>query len=227
MRIYLNTTEAITDIARELKKCSSYVHTQTYQNKEISQDENFSTKEIQFFNFCILSTDDKDSMPNTHLSWLIEEFQERISPTYVNPGKAYKLRSEVWDEFLVDGKFEYSYNERIFPQLQLIIEELKRHSETRQAIIHIHDAARDTARMGKQRVPCSLSYQFMKREGKLDIIYSMRSSDFSTHFQNDIWLADELRRHLARQLNWPVGKFFMSVASLHLYKKDWDVLLNY
>lgn len=70
-------------------------------------------------------------------------------------------------------------------------------------------------------------YQFMVRDGKLDVIYVMRSSDFATHFQNDIWLADELRRYIASQLNLPIGKFIMFVSSLHIYKKDWDELKRY
>ena len=65
------------------------------------------------------------------------------------------------------------------------------------------------------------------RNGKLDVIYDMRSTDFSTHFQNDIWLADELRKHIAEQVGVPVGKFFMKANSLHIYKKDWDLLSNY
>lgn len=227
MRIYLNCQEAITDIGRELKKCATTVHTQTMQNKNIADDPDYNTKEIQAFEFCIIETTDKDSMPNVTLEWAKQEFAERISPDYVNPGEAWKLRPDVWPEFMVDGKFEYTYNERIQWQLEPIIAELKKHPDTRQAIIEVHDRAVDTERMGKIRVPCSMFYHLMIRNGKLDVIYVMRSTDFATHFQNDIWLADELRKHIAEQINVPVGKFFMFASSLHIYKKDWDKLSNY
>lgn len=227
MRIYLNCNEAITDIGRELKKCATTVHTQTMQNKQISNDPAYETKEIQAFEFCIINTDDKDKMPQATLEWLNAEFKERVSPSFTNPGEAYKLRHEVWDEFLVEGKFEYTYNERIQWQIAPVLNELRLHPETRQAIIEVHDRGVDTERMGKMRVPCSIFYQFMIRDGKLDVIYVMRSSDFATHFQNDIWLADELRRYLAYALNLPIGKFIMFVSSLHVYRKDWEVLLNY
>lgn len=227
MRIYLNCKEAITDIGRELKKCATTVHTQTMQNKYVADDPNFKTKELQAFEFCIINTDDKDEMPGVTLEWAKDEFLERVSSRKINPGKAYKIRDHVWNQFLVKGKFDYTYNMRIAYQLARVIEELEKHPETRQAIIELHYPT-DARVMGKKRVPCSMFYQFMKRDGKLDIIYVMRSSDFSTHFQNDIWLADEMRRYICKFLKgMPIGKFIMFVSSLHIYKKDWDQLTNY
>lgn len=227
MRIYLNCQEAITDIGRELKKCATTVHTQTMQNKEIADDPDYLTKEIQGFEFCIIETNDKDAMPNVTLEWAKAEFAERIAKEHLNPGYAWKLRPEVWTEFLVDGKFEYTYNERMSWQIDPVVRELVKHPDTRQAIIEIHDRGIDTERMGKMRVPCSMFYHLMIRNGKLDVIYVMRSTDFATHFQNDIWLADELRRYIAKRIDVPVGKFFMVASSLHIYKKDWDTLSNY
>lgn len=239
MRIYLNCVEAITDIGRELKKVATTVHTQTYQNKNIANDPNFSTKEIQAFEFMVINTDDKDAMPGCTLEWLKAEFKERISQNEINPGEAYKLRPEVWNEFLVEKNrdnqegfpmqvFDYTYNERISFQIQPIIDELRMHPESRQAIIEVHNNMRDLFGLGgRRRIPCSMFYQFMIRDGKLDVIYVMRSSDFATHFQNDIWQADELRRYIAAHLNLPIGKFIMFVSSLHIYKKDWEKLSNY
>lgn len=228
MRIYLNCREAIADIGRELRKCASEVHTQTYQNKEIANDPNFNTKELEFYNLCIINTEDKDLMPGVTLNWAKEEFKERVDLEPINPGSAYLLRQDVWEQFInEEGFFDYTYNERIRLQLRGIIEELGKHPETRQAIIEIHNNDDDLACIGERRVPCSLNYHFLKRNGKLDIIYTMRSSDFSTHFQNDIWLADELRRYVANRLGIEPGLFFMSVHSLHIYKKDWEELTKY
>jgi len=241
MRIYLNCKEAITDIGRELKKCARTVHTQTYQNKRIADDPAFATKEIQAFSFSIIDTNDKDEMPNASLEWLKKEFAERIDPDFIQPGEAYKLRPEVWEQFLVEKEiidpetneittvktFDYTYNERIQWQILPVINELRKNPETRQAIIEVHNRLKDTNRMGRERVPCSMFYHFMKRDGALDVIYVTRSTDFATHFQNDIWLADELRKYIAEQVGLPIGKFFMFASSLHIYKKDWDLLLNY
>jgi len=243
MRIYRNCVEAITDIGRELKKCATTVHTSTYQNKVIKDDPNMTTKEIQAFEFMIVDTSDKDEMPGCTPEWCKAEFKERVSESSVNPGEAYKLRPEVWNEFLVhkvgiypsvnpngDEKdvFDYTYNERISYQLKYIIDELRINPETRQAIIEVHNNQYDLQGLGgRKRIPCSLLYQFMIRDGALDVIYIMRSSDFATHFQNDIWQADELRRYIASMIGIPVGKFFMFVSSLHCYKRDWEKLSNY
>lgn len=245
MRIYLNTKEAITDIGRELKKCATNVHTTSYQNKQIGENPMFETKEIQAYQFMIIDTSDKDTMPNVTLEWCKAEFAERISQKRVNPGKAYLLREEVWNEFLVDRitpemnakgeedyavtrEFDYSYNERIAQQIPLIINELTVRPATRQAIIEVHNNMLDLDSLGgKKRIPCSLLYQFMVRDGRLDIIYVMRSTDFATHFQNDIWLADELRKYIATQVGLPRGKFIMFASSLHVYRKDWALLSNY
>lgn len=252
-RIYANCKEAISEIQRDLYEMGVEVHTQTMQNKDISNDPNYSTKEMQNYSFCILNSEDKDDIvkPN-ELEWCHAEFAERIAGwdkpkcseqvvlmnanrdeivlqtndvpnhDYPNPGEAYKLR-EVWNEFLNDGsegKFGYTYNERMAWQIDAVLEELKLHPETRQAIIEIHNRRIDQTNMGKIRVPCSMYYHLMIRDGKLDIIYNMRSTDFFTHFKNDIWLACELRNWFAKQLNIKPGKYFMNASSLHAYRKD-------
>lgn len=234
MRIYANCNDAITDIGRELRKCASTVHTQTYQNKDIANDPNFETKEIQAFAFSVIDSSDKDTMPNVTLEWANAEFDERVSGQAINPGEAYKLRHEVWDEFLVENpwkkegkQFDYTYPERMYWQLDAVVKELKAHPQTRQAIIQVHNRKQDQDKMGKSRVPCSMYYHFMFRDGKLDVIYNMRSTDFATHFQNDIWLAIRLQEHIAAQINQPVGKFIMFASSLHIYKKDWELLTKY
>jgi len=217
-RIYANMKEAIDEIERDIMEMGIKVHPHTMQNKNVKDNDNFSTLEVQNYTFTILDMRGKDGLvPN--LFWCKAEFEERISKEFENPGKAWKLRREIWEEFLVNGKMDYTYNERIlgFDQLDLVIFELKNNPDTRQAVLHLHYPA-DVSNMQKKRIPCSMYYQFMIRNGKLDIIYNMRSSDFDTHFRNDIWLADELRKHIANKLNIPVGLFHMNVGSLHRYK---------
>jgi len=162
---------------------------------------------------------DKDEMVGDCLDWCNAEFKERTSSANINPGEAWKLRASVWEEFLVDCKFDYTYNMRINGknQLGLVIAELAENPDSRQAVVHVH-YPQDSSHMRKNRIPCSMYYQFMVRRGKLDIIYNMRSSDFDTHFKNDIWLADELRKYVASFLGIEVGLLYMNVGSLHRYK---------
>jgi len=230
MRIYANCKQAISEIQRDLFEMGTKVHPQSMQNKIVKDDDNYQTKELQGYSFMILNGTDKDEITST-LEWCKAEHLERISGwnnickhESKNPGEAYKLRENVWNEFLVDGRFEYTYNERMFWQIKAVLEELKKHPDTRQAIIEVHDRTTDQFRMGGvARIPCSMYYQLMIRDGKLDIIYTMRSTDFYTHFKNDIWQAIKLREFFAEQLGIENGKFIMFAGSLHAYKKDFPI----
>ena len=223
-RIFLNCKEALSEIERDIAEMGIMVHPHSMQNKIVKDDENFSTLEVQNYSFTILDSSDKDEIvPN--LEWCKAEFTERIANwdnknvERLNPGQAWTLRKEIWNEFLVDGKFCYSYNELVtdHEQLKLIINELKENPDTRQAILILH--GRDQKyHMRKKRIPCSVFYHFMIREGGLDIIYAMRSCDYDTHFANDIWHACEIRNFVASQVGIKPRLFHMNISSLHRYK---------
>lgn len=217
-RIFMNCEEAINEIERDIMEMGIKVHPHTMQNKNVKDDESYSTLEVQNYTFTILQMADKDKIVE-NVAWCKAEFKERVSSKSINPGEAWKLRESVWSEFLVDGKFDYTYNQRINGknQLELVINELRENPDTRQAIIQIHWPG-DASSMRHNRIPCSMYYQFMIRRGRLDIIYNMRSSDFDTHFKNDIWLADQLRRYIALNIQQDIGLFHMNVGSLHRYK---------
>ena len=230
IRIYANCKEAINEIKRNLYELSVEVWPHSMQNKIVKDDENFSTKELQNESFTILDTTDKDQIVGTCLDWCKAEFEERISEVPKNPGQAYKKRAMVWLQFLnKEGKFCYTYSERIHKQLNKVIEELKVNPDSRQAVIDLHRPS-DVERLGgKQRIPCSLEYVIQIRKstnkdphGRVNLIYNMRSCDFYTHFKNDIWLACEMKDYVAKKLDLIPGALVMNIASLHMYKKDWE-----
>lgn len=217
-RIFKDMNEAINEIERDISEMGILVHPHSFQNKNVKDNPDFDTMEVQNYSFAVLDMSDKDKLvPN--IDWCKAEFKERISKDFVNPGKAWELRKEIWEPFLVNGQFEYTYNHRMnnFNQIDKVILELKENPDTRQAIIHVHRPD-DADNMRQKRIPCSMFYHLMIRRGKLDIIYNMRSSDFDTHFKNDMWLADELRKYIANKINIPCGLFMMNVSSLHRYR---------
>lgn len=230
MRIFANFTEAFSEIKRDLAEMGIDVHTKTMQNKNIENDDNYSTKELQFYSYRILNPhNDLDTLYNNlpNQEWAISEWNERragIEGSPVNPGEAYKLRDGVWNEFLNDkGKFDYSYGERFNMNSQVlkVIDALKRDNLSRQAFITIWEP-NDSSYLGTaiSRVPCSLSYLFQYRQGKLNMEYSMRSCDFGTHFKNDVWEALMLHSYVSMMSGLPVGDFIHHIASFHIYKKD-------
>ena len=207
------------------------VHTKTMQNKNIENDNNYATKELQFYSYMVLNPHKDMDRIYSELpcqDWAIEEWKERqlgITGKPVNPGEAYKLRSEVWDEFLnKEGKFDYNYSERfaLNSQVQKVIEVLKRDNLSRQAYISVWDPHKDPDYLGTaiSRVPCSLSYLFQYRQGKLNMEYSMRSCDFSTHYKNDVFEALMLMAYVSDKTNLELGNFIHHIASFHIYNKD-------
>lgn len=226
-RIFENCLEAINEIERDIMEMGIKVHTATMQNKIVKDNDDFSTLEVQNYTFTVLDTSDKNDIVGEDYQWCIEEFKERVSGQPNNPGEAWKLRESTWKPFLKeDGTMDYTYAERYsygfgFTQVENVIRMLKADPDSRQAIVHMHfpeDVENATDMVNPVRVPCSMYYQFMIRRGKLDVIYNMRSSDFDTHFKNDIWLADELRKHIAGRIGVEEGLFHMNVGSLHRYK---------
>lgn len=159
-----------------------------------------------------------------------------------NPGKAWELRKNIWEEFLVDGFFDYTYAERMnetvsykgkaFSKLEAVIELLKTDNDTRKAILNIYgengfnEDCDSNYLGGEHRIPCSMYYDFLIRENargekQLNICYHQRSSDFVTHFGNDVYLAWRLMEYVAREVGIKPGYLYHTIDSLHSYKKDW------
>lgn len=228
MRIFLDCYELRSELMREVYEMGHEIESASMQNKDVKGNPDFITKEIINYSYCLKSLDKESFLflndPDSQ-DWVKEEFQERVSGDFINPGKAWKIRGNVWKQFLnAEGKFDYTYNQRFGEQLKTLISELKLHPNSRQAILSIW-REQDVFRLGgRKRVPCSIYYQFMIRQGKLNIIYNQRSCDIMTHFGNDIYLAWALMEYVARETDNKPGYLFHNIASLHCYKKDWQQL---
>lgn len=232
-RLYQNCKEMLSEEFRNLMELGTEVQSSTMQDKDVRDNDEYKTKELIGNTFTIINTDDANEMYpvmkakgiDLPIEWADEEFEERISELDINPGNAYKIRESIWKEFLHNGKFAYTYNERIGPFKQQILEQLEQNTNSRQAIISIFNPIKDVKNMGgKARIPCSMFYQFLIRniqgKKKLNLIYVMRSSDLLTHFVNDVYLAIRLQRYFAHKLGIEVGTFTMFISSFHAYYKD-------
>ncbi len=234
MRIYKNLEQAHNETLRNLKELGIEVHPGSFQDQITIDDPSMSTYELMGESLCILNASDWPEVceKHGHKSWVYAEFHERVSPSFENPGDAWKLRDETWAPFLHTDRhdtehptFGYTYNERIQKSLDHVIELLIEMPNTRQAMISIWDHNIDPPRTGGDiRVPCSISYQLLNRGGKLNVIYYLRSSDFFEHWCNDIALAYNLMEYVCRMIKVPVGMVTVFFGSLHAYKKDVDRL---
>lgn len=119
----------------------------------------------------------------------------------------------------------YSYGD-----LGDVISQLVKDPNTRQAILPVF-FPEDTGAVHGDRVPCSIHYQFLVRNGRLDIFYYLRSCDFVRHFRDDIyltlrlqlWMIDRLKEN---GIDVTPGMFLMQTGSLHIFRNDWQVLFN-
>lgn len=267
MRIYLNPFEAVKEVERDLWEMGIEVLPRSMQDKVIENDDDYATKEIRGYGYRIMewpfNMDDgfiaamfihifdhgKNLPPYESeafkcLEYIKQEIIERTSGQGANPGNAYIHRQNIWDEFLHNGKFAYTYAERMAWQVDRIYQLLTEDPDSRQAIINIHSyicpfdpVTKDEESYqsqvfpsadfdhigGKARIPCSMYYQLLRRKEKLDLIYTMRSCDLLTHFPIDMALALMLQKYYADRLGIEVGTFTHFIGSLHAYRKDMKV----
>jgi thymidylate synthase len=220
MRIFSNFEEALKEIKRDLAEMGTEVHPQTMQDKYVGDNPEYSTKELQNYDYTVKDAYYSISQLSPSQPWADAEFKERISGMPLNPGEAYKLRPEVWDEFLHDGRFAYTYAERMWGKIDLIVQEIKKNSNSRQLYLNIWEGGDLYYLGGQSRVPCSLGYLFQVRGGKLHMTYFMRSCDYATHFQNDVYLAVKLLDYIAHAVGLEAGNFTHFIGSFHIYRKD-------
>ncbi len=198
-----------------------------------------------------------DISPN--LPWAEDHFQERVSGEPLNPPP-----SEAWWPYRVNGneahkdgrKFSHTYPERMWPKyasdlslgtrgnagirfqygdLADVVQQLTNSPLTRQAFLPIW-FPEDTVAVAGQRVPCTLGYHFLLRNGRMDVVYYIRSCDLLRHFTDDVYMA-------CRLLQWVVGKLtengidarasqlIMHISSLHVFRGDYlrlnQMIANY
>lgn len=137
--------------------------------------------------------------------------------------------SKNMKNFSDDGKtLNSAYGYRIFGhhnainfnQWEDVVNRLSRDSETRQAIIHLHTPNNKPT----NDEVCTLTLQFLIRDGKLDMKTNMRSNDIIWGFTYDVFSFTTFQELIANELGVEVGTYYHNVASMHIYEKDYNLL---
>lgn len=242
-RIFRNCDEMIREVDRELTVSGITVPVKHYQNIELSGDAQL-TKELIGVNFIITKPNEGREMMLRRMfgseweqvhDYCLQELKDRVSPVPLNPGNSYKIRMDLWQKLMSKDsgkveKFDYTYSERIANcnQLQRVIDTLVEDQNSRRAMVMIFQP-QDTAESAgaTTRIPCSISYQFFIRNGKLMVVYYIRSNDYYKHFPVDIIMTGLIQEWLLKQLKktYPdlkLGSLTYFAGSLHAYKEDLD-----
>ena len=172
--------------------------------------------------FCITDWSDRAKMmADNGLSVVFAEadFEDRMSKTPVNPGQAVKFDSVgVLKNYLQpDGKLAYTYSERMCDQLAPVVKLLREHPDTRQAFLSIWDPDKDMPNFETSRVPCSIGFHFLIRDGKLNLVYYMRSLEVTQCVGNDIYTSSRMIEAIAEELGVGIGILTFCVGSAHFF----------
>lgn len=137
----------------------------------------------------------------------------------------------IW-EFSDDGFFyQGAYGPRVVDQLIYVCDSLSADYATRQAVIEVW---RPNPRVSRD-IPCTLSYQFLARDGKLNCVQYMRSSDAWLGYPYDAFNAAMLTTYIilllrTREKNpvtFELGNHTLVVGSQHLYEPEWEPALKF
>ena len=153
-------------------------------------------------------------------------YPERMWPKQANGGQAWDPTDPPHD--LHGIRFDYG-------DLGDVVDQLTKSPNTRQAYLPIW-FPEDTGAVHGKRVPCTLGYHFIIRNGSLDMSYFMRSTDLLRHFQDDVYLAGRLMQWMVDQLNkqydfWTaepdalnVGNLVFHTANMHIFDADTQII---
>ena len=121
-----------------------------------------------------------------------------------------------------------------YGDLQDLVEFLTGEPHTRQAYFGMWHPE-DNGRGDGGRKPCSLGWQFLVRDDRIDVTYVMRSVDLRRHFRDDCYLAVRLllwvldRCREVRPEFWikvKPGNYDMLMTSLHVFANDHAMLVR-
>lgn len=195
-----------------------------------------------------------------NLPWAEDHFQERVGGQPLNPppSQAWWPFTQQGHKEFVDGggKFSHTYPERFWPRfanvgetrpngrqvfvphngirfeygdLRDVANRLIHNPLTRQAYLPVYFPEDNGAPEG-ERVPCTLGYLFLVRNGQLHITYYIRSCDFMRHWRDDVYMGVRLAQWMTAQifqatgLNLSLGDMAMHIGSFHVFEGDLPML---
>lgn len=119
-----------------------------------------------------------------------------------------------------DGAFRA--NSTFSSQVRAVIEVLRRHHNSRQAVITCWNAGdlQHAYELNVKDVPCTLTLQFIRVGVRLQCVVNMRSQDLWLGFPYDVFCFTTLQTVIAHYVGLSVGRYTHNVGSMHVYDAD-------
>jgi len=116
------------------------------------------------------------------------------------------------------GIFEGAYAPRLSKQLPFVYDLLRQDPDSRRAVMTVFSSLLD--HHPSKDIPCTLSLQFLLRDGRLTLIVNMRSSDVYLGLPYDVQQFTFLQQLMAYWLGVEPGPYHHIAGSAHIYEKD-------
>lgn len=176
------------------------------------------------------------------LPWADDHFAERVGGIPYNPPPSafeWLKKGSTKDYLEEEEKFSHTYPERMWPKdlgakgirysisdLADAAEMLGKDPSTRQCYVPIWFPEDMDASLKGNRVPCTLGWHFIHRDGKLHTLYPMRSCDALRHLHNDLYFANLLTLWMIERsgIDAVPGMLNFHAVNLHCFENDLPVL---
>lgn len=130
---------------------------------------------------------------------------------------------KVYENFSDDGVFlRGAYGPKVVDQLGYVVDSIEKDNDTRQAVINIW---RERPGVSKD-IPCTISMQFLLREGVLNMVTTMRSQDIVLGFTYDVFTFSMVAKAVQlllkeRGIEAELGTLFLNAGSMHIYERHY------
>lgn len=139
-----------------------------------------------------------------------------------------QYRMEMLDGILdfevKNGKWDYTYHERMVDQFDFIVRELRRNPDSRRAVILVRDNKKD---MYSSDPACLQHIQYFIRDGKLHCKVLFRSNDAVKASYMNAFALIMLQKRFAEWLDVEMGTYTHRANSYHVYERDFELLKSY
>jgi thymidylate synthase len=122
-----------------------------------------------------------------------------------------------------NGTFHGAYGPRTFGQFGVMANRLRADPDSRQAVTTIWDPNFDLLEE-KRDYPCTLSFMFRLRNGRLNMTTTMRSNDVIKGVAYDFFQFTRVQIALAAVLGVQPGTYTHVAGSFHLYESDGELV---